>query len=175
MGQGLAQFFEENLKASLLKAKQVIIKGKTWYVCDILGERVFGQALVNHFDDALAVLEQMIKDENQAVRRSIGVSVHFFAKRKPNDVENMKRLFVGLLLPLVEDKRVFVVKGTGWGLKTIGRYQPELVVEFLREILDTKKISKLMLRKATKYLGPEFKAKMVALWGASIQKDKLKK
>ena len=170
VGQGLAQFFEHNLEASLLKAKEVITKGKTWYVCDIIGERVFGQALVDYFAVALTVLEQMTNDENQAVRRSLGVSVHFFVKRKPTEVKSMRRLFEGLLLPLVEDKRVFVVKGTGWGLKTIGRYQPELGLEFLEQILATKNVSKLMVRKATKYLGSKIKDEMVERWESGVPK-----
>jgi 3-methyladenine DNA glycosylase AlkD len=175
VGQGLAQFFDADLEASVLKAKEAIIKGKTWYVCDILGERVFGQALVDCFDGALDVLEEMVAEENQAVRRSLGVSVHFFTKRKPNNVENLRELFVHLLLPLVEDKRVFVVKGTGWGLKTIGRYQPKLGLEFLEEILATKTVSKLMVRKATKYLDTQIKDKMIRLWELGIQKNKSEK
>ena len=170
VGQGLAQFFDDNLEASLLKAKEVITKGKTWYVCDIIGERVFGHALVGYFDEALTVLKQLTGDENQAVRRSLGVSVHFFAKRKPKDIESMRRLFGAVLLPLVEDKRVFVVKGTGWGLKTIGRYQPELGLEFLEKILASKIVSKLMVRKATKYLDTKIKDEMIKRWESGVLK-----
>jgi 3-methyladenine DNA glycosylase AlkD len=48
----------------------------------------------------------------------------------------------------------------GWGLKTIGKHQPKLVENYLEETLETKKISKLMLRKATTYLDEEIKEKL---------------
>ncbi|MCW4016920.1 MAG: hypothetical protein NWF06_11160 [Candidatus Bathyarchaeota archaeon] len=83
VGQALACFLETELEASIQKATKVIIEGKTWYVCDIVGERVFGQALVSYFEAAVLVLERMTSLENQEVKRSIGVAVHFFAKRRP--------------------------------------------------------------------------------------------
>ena len=72
----------------------------------------------------------------------------------------MKRL-LSLVSARVEDKRVFVVKGVGWGLKTIGRYQPNLIEGYVQDVLKTKKVSKLMLRKATKYLDEKTKQKLL--------------
>jgi 3-methyladenine DNA glycosylase AlkD len=174
VGQALAQFPEKQLEKSLNKAKEAVIKGKTWYVCDIVGERVFGQALVLYFESAVSVIQKMTALESQEVRRSIGVGVHFFAKRRPNDTEEMKRLLT-VLLVLVEDRRVFVVKGVGWGLKTSGKHQPELIEEYLQETLKTKRVSKLLLRKATTYLDAKTKQKLVDLWQQAIQKNRLTK
>jgi 3-methyladenine DNA glycosylase AlkD len=163
VGQALAAFLETELEASIRKAAEIVAKGQKWYVCDIVGERVLGQALVAHFDSAFSVLERMTVLEDQGVRRSIGVAVHFFAKRKPKDSEKMKQL-LHLLAFLVDDKRVFVVKGVGWGLKTIGKHQPKLVEDYLKETLETKRISKLMLRKATTYLDEKIKEELVERW-----------
>ena len=163
VGQALAAFLETELEASIRKAAEVIARGQEWYVCDIVGERVLGQALVSYFDSAVSVLEQMTVSEDQGVRRSIGVAVHFFAKRRPKDVERTKRL-LALLALLVDDRRVFVVKGVGWGLKTIGRHQPKLIEDYLEETLEKKKISRLMLRKATTYLDEETKEKLLERW-----------
>jgi 3-methyladenine DNA glycosylase AlkD len=160
VGQALAQLLKTQLEASINKAKEAVIKGKTWYVCDIVGERVFGQALVDYFEPACPMLQKMTKAQEQEVKRSIGVGVHFFAKRRPKDVEAMKRL-LSMLSVMVEDKRVFVVKGVGWGLKTIGRYQPKLIEAYVQDVLKTKNVSKLMLRKATKYLDAETKQKLL--------------
>jgi 3-methyladenine DNA glycosylase AlkD len=160
VGQALAQFLETKLEASIYKAKEAVIKGKTWYVCDIIGERVFGQGLVDYFEAAFSVLQKMTSAQEQELRRSIGVGVHFFAKRRPKDLERMKRL-LSLLSVMVEDKRVFVVKGVGWGLKTMGRYQPKLIEAYVRDVLRAKNVSKLMLRKATKYLDDETKQKLL--------------
>jgi 3-methyladenine DNA glycosylase AlkD len=78
------------------------------------------------------------------------------------------RQLLPLLSLLIEDKRVFVVKGVGWGPKTIGKYQPKLVKEYLQEVLATKRISKLMLQKATAYLDEKTKEKLVNCWQHSI-------
>ena len=58
----------------------------------------------------------------------------------------------------------FVVKGVGWGLKTIGKHQPKLVEEYLQETLESKRISKLMLRKATTYLDEKTKERFMERW-----------
>jgi 3-methyladenine DNA glycosylase AlkD len=171
VGQALAAFLETELEASIRKAAEIIAEGQKWYVCDIVGERVLGQALIAHFDSAISVLEQMTVLEEQWVRRSIGVAVHFFAKRRPEDRERVRRL-MELLSLLIEDKRVFVVKGVGWGLKTIGKYQPKLVEDYLQETMKTKRISKLMLRKAATHLDEKTKEKLVECWQRSIQNKK---
>lgn len=170
VGQALAAFLETELEASIDMAKEVIVKGQKWYVCDIVGERVFGQALVFHFGSTIVLLERMTSLEAPEVRRSIGVAVHFFAKRRPEEAEMLRRL-LSLLSLLIEDKRVFVVKGVGWGIKTIGRYQPNLVEEYLRETLETKRISKLMLQKATAYLDEKRKEKLVTCWQHSVHEQ----
>jgi 3-methyladenine DNA glycosylase AlkD len=168
VGQALAAFLEPELEEAIRKAAEIVAEGRKWYVCDIVGERALGQALVAHFESAAPVLERMTVLEDQGVRRSIGVAVHFFAKRRPEDVERMKRL-LSLLSLLVEDKRVFVVKGVGWGLKTIGRHQPKLVEDYLKETIKTKRISKLMLRKATAYLDEGTKRKLAERWQHGVQ------
>ena len=129
---------------------------------------MLGQALVARFESAVSLLERMTILEDQGVRRSIGVVVHFFAKRRPGDVERMKRL-LALLSLLVEDKRVFVVKGVGWGLKTVGKHQPRLVEDYLQQTMRTKRISKLMLRKATAYLDEGAKRRLVERWQHSVK------
>ena len=168
VGQALAVFLETELEEAIRKAAEIVAGGRKWYVCDIVGERVLGQALVAHFGSTISVLERMTVLEDQGVRRSIGVAVHFFAKRRPEDVERMKRL-LALLSLLVEDKRVFVVKGVGWGLKTIGKYQPKLVEDYLQETMKTKRISKLMLRKATAYLDERTKSGLAEYWQHSVK------
>lgn len=58
---------------------------------------------------------------------------------------------------------VDVVKGIRWGIKTIGRIYPKVEVPFLIEQLKAKKkLSKLMLRKALKYLPEDKKAEVLA-------------
>ena len=57
-----------------------------------------------------------------------------------------------------------MLKGVGWGLKTVGKHQPKMVEEYLQEVLETKRISKLMLQKATTYLDEKTREKIVESW-----------
>jgi hypothetical protein len=47
------------------------------------------------------------------------------------------------------------IKGTGWGLKTLGRYYPDLTSEWLMRRVALQPYRALMLRKALTYLPPE--------------------
>jgi len=87
VGQALAAFLETELEASIRKAAEIVAGEQKWYVCDIVGERVLGQALVAHFDSAFSVLERMTVLEDQGVRRSVGVAVHFFRKEDPKTLK----------------------------------------------------------------------------------------
>jgi len=150
-GQGLIAINDVDLELSFAKAREYIIRGDVWYVVDIIGERPLGHGLLLHFDGAVGLLEGFTRDANPWVRRSVGVAVHFFAKRVRDDPARIERL-LALLAPLIEERDTSALKGIGWGLKTIGRYYPDLLVSFLHRELATKRPRKLLLRKATTYL-----------------------
>jgi len=54
-----------------------------------------------------------------------------------------------------------VVKGVGWGLKTLGRYYPDLVADWLAQqvVHRQQRYRTLMLRKALTYLPDEQRAR----------------
>lgn len=162
VGEALVSVLETDFEASMQKSHEYIIKGATWYVSDIIGERSIGKAVVKHFEQTLPYLEKFLGDENKWVKRSAGVAVHYFAKRVLDNQEKAKVL-LDVLAPHIEERQVDVVKGIGWGIKTMGRIYPEVVVPFLIEQLKAKKkLSKLMLRKALKYLPEDKKAEVLA-------------
>ena len=163
IGSALTCFTDYDLARALDKAKEYTIKRDIWYVTDIIGERVPGKALVNHFDETLSILETYYDEPNPRVRRSVGVAIHYFTKRVRKDQEKAKRL-IGLLSPYFEEKDIRIIKGIGWGLKTLGRYYPDLVVDFLKSQKD-RKPSPVLMKKATTYL-PQVN-KIEALWGQS--------
>jgi len=152
VGQALISLLRNDFDEAMEKSREYIVKGDKWYVTDIIGERSIGQALIEYFDKALPWLRKFLEDENKWVKRSAGVAIHFFSKRIRNEPEKTKRL-LSLVEPHIEVKQADVVKGIGWGLKTIGKYHSEILVPFLKKQLEAKrKLSKLMLRKATAYL-----------------------
>lgn len=161
VGEALVSFLETDFEVAMRKSREYIIKGATWYVCDIIGERSLGKATVKYFDRTLPFLKSFLEDENKWVKRSAGISIHFFAKRNREDPEKAKAL-LELLAPHIEEKQVAVVKGIGWGLKTIGKNYPGVLVPFLIEQLRAKKkLSKLMMRKALTYLPADKKAEVL--------------
>lgn len=83
------------------------------------------------------------------------MAIHFFSKRVLDEPNKTWRL-LNLIEPYVEEKQVDAVKGIGWGLKTIGKHHPDLLIEFLeRQFKSGKKISRLIVRKAITYLDEE--------------------
>jgi 3-methyladenine DNA glycosylase AlkD len=159
-GSALKHRLRSDRTACLNKAAEYVITGNRWDRCDCLGERVWGSALVEDFPKTYAYLTNMIDHRNRWIRRAVGVAVHYFAKRKPDSVTEMRRLLT-MLAPAFGERDRDAVKGIGWGLKTIGKYQSELLKAFLRVQTRRAHPTKLMLRKATTYLPASVKRQFI--------------
>ncbi len=158
--RALTCLLDKDLETVMERTREYIVKGNKWYVCDIIGERSLGQALVDHFDRTLPWLARFLTDENKWVKRSTGVAIHYFSKRVINGAQKTQKL-LELLEPHIEEKQLDVIKGIGWGLKTIGKHHPDLLVPFLEKQLKAKKkISKLMIKKALTYLGKDRRSRL---------------
>lgn len=116
-GQGLTELLPEHIDLVMEKSRQYIIFGDKWYVCDILGERSIGKSLVDYFDITLPWIEKFLEDESNWIKRTAGVSIHFFSKRIINQKERTL-LLLDILGPHIEEKQIDVVKGIGWGLNS---------------------------------------------------------
>lgn len=64
------------------------------------------------------------------------------------------RALLDFLGPLFEEREMDAVKGVGWGLKTLGRYYPDLTASWLeRQLVQQQRRPRpLMVRKALKFL-----------------------
>jgi 3-methyladenine DNA glycosylase AlkD len=151
VGSALAQRLESNMADCLEKTTEYVVIGENWAKCDSIAERVWGQALVCHFSQAYKHLARMRDHDNRWVRRAVGVAVHYFAKRRPNATAELRMLLV-LLAPRLGERNYDAIKGIGWGLKTIGKYQPKLLARFLKNQMKWEHPTRLMLKKATTYL-----------------------
>lgn len=105
VGQALIHLLDKNFEKVMRKSRGYIIRGDVWYVCDIIGERSLGQALVSYFEKKLPWLEDFLRDENRWVRRSVGVSIHYFSKRVLHEPEKTKRL-LKLVEPYIGEKQI---------------------------------------------------------------------
>ena len=158
----IASALRECLQADLARAfnwaHKYILQADVWYAADIFGERVPGPALLLYFDQALSFLALWREDSSPWIRRTVGVAVHFWAKRTRGAPEfwPQARALLNLLDPLFEEHELAAVKGIGWGLKTVGRYYPALLIGWLEEQLwqRHRHPRALMLRKALTYLPP---------------------
>jgi len=168
IGTALGQQIDRDLPGALARCCDYVVAADVWYAPDILGERVPGPALVSSFDPALALLSPWRQDASRWVRRTVGVAVHFWAKRSRGAVELTPRAeaLLTFLEPMFSEWDMDAVKGVGWGLKTLGRNCPELVADWLAQqiVPGQRRYRKLMLRKALTYLSDEQRAQSHRLW-----------
>lgn len=128
------QFLKDfNKISSAFKLAEVFItQGNKWYVCDIIGERVFGHALLVFPEKTLPQLKKFRSSKNNWITRSIGVASHYAAK-KGLDKQNAEKMFV-LLLSLSGSTDFHIKKGIGWGAKTIAKFHPSIIKKYDKEI-----------------------------------------
>jgi hypothetical protein len=159
IGSALGQQLGRDLAGVFARCHDYVILADVWYGADILGERVPGPALLADFEPALEQLGAWREDANRWVRRTVGVAIHFWAKRSKGTPELAPRAgeLLSFLEPMFAEWNMDAVKGIGWGLKTLGRHYPSLVAEWLaQQVVHQKQRHRaLMLRKALTYLSEE--------------------
>jgi 3-methyladenine DNA glycosylase AlkD len=145
----LAQVVERDLAGAFIRCRDFIVAADVWCAADTLGEGVVGRALVGHFQPALELLDPWRADDNPWVRRAVGTGVHFWAKRSRGAAELMPqaKALLDFLEPMWGEWDMIVVKGVGWGLKTLGRNYPDLMADWLPRQVGCRHRA-LMLRKA---------------------------
>jgi 3-methyladenine DNA glycosylase AlkD len=155
IASALGQQLDRDPTGAFDRCRKYVISADVWYTPDILGERVPGPSLLADFPATLSLLDPWRQDENRWVRRTVGVAVHFWAKRslgRPETCPQATKL-LDFLEPMFEEQDVDAVKGVGWGLKTLGKYYPDLASDWLAQVVQRRKCYRaLMLRKALTYL-----------------------
>jgi len=154
IGKALGEQLGRDPVGAFARCRGYIVAAGIWYGADIFGERVPGPALLADFQPSLALLAPWREDENAWVRRTVGVSVHFWAKRTRGERAAEAESLLAFLSPMFEEWQMDAVKGIGWGLKTLGRYYPELMTDWLAQQIGRRHRA-LMLRKALTYLSEE--------------------
>lgn len=119
-------------EASIQKTATYLSKAHIWYICDIIGERVFGHALLTHFDRAFESIEHLMRRGNCWLIRGIGAGVHFSIKR--GLPETKARQLFPLLLAHANSKEKEVKQGIGWAAKTTAKFHPRIIAYFQQEI-----------------------------------------
>jgi hypothetical protein len=159
IGAALGRQLDRDPAGAFSRCRNYIIAADVWYGADILSERVPGPALVVDFERSLTLLAPWRADANRWVRRAVGVGLHFWAKRSRGAAEHAGQAeeLLGFIEPMFEEWDMDAVKGVGWGLKTLGKYYPVLMSDWLAQLVvqDQRRHRPLMLRKALTYLSEE--------------------
>ena len=171
IAQALISLLQDDCRDCFEKAKEYMIEGDEWYVCDTFGERVLGYAMIDHFDKARSLFRKFVYDENHWVRRSVGVAAHFFAKKcRDGKRDDKKAAEILELLDLqICERDIRIIKGIGWGLKTLGRYYPELLVSYMKTQISAKRISAVIIRKCVTYLDEVSRNEILQLYQSKKQ------
>lgn len=126
--QNLDKRFDESIK----KACEFIVSGNEWYVCDIIGERVMGYALLHYPKKTIPLLQALSSHSDKWIVRTIGVASHYAIKK------GLKRKYVQqvfeLLLSLSDTTDFHTKKGIGWAAKTTAKFYPDLIKQYKTKI-----------------------------------------
>jgi 3-methyladenine DNA glycosylase AlkD len=164
IGSALSQQLGCDFAGALDRCRTFVIAADVWYATDILGERVPGPAMLADMCQALNLLAPWRVDTNRWVRRTIGVGAHFWAKRSRGAPECalQAQALLTFLEPMFQEQDADAIKGVGWGLKTLGKYYPELVADWLvlQVTQHRGRYRALMLRKALTYLPVKHRARI---------------
>lgn len=128
----LQQRLSNHFPQSIKKAVEYIISGNEWYVCDIIGERVMGYALLTDPEKAIPILKKLSKHKDKWIVRSIGVATHYALKK------GLQKKYVAqqfqVLLSLSDTTDFHTKKGVGWAVKTIAKFHPDAIKPFQQQI-----------------------------------------
>ncbi len=122
-----------DFEGSIAKACSYIQYGNEWYVCDIIGERVLGYALLTKPEDTIPILKQLAKHDDKWIVRTVGVATHY-ATKKGLDKHFVESVFQ-ILLTCTDTTDFHTKKGIGWGAKTVARFHPDIVSRYTSEIM----------------------------------------
>jgi 3-methyladenine DNA glycosylase AlkD len=166
IAKALTVLLQDDCRECFEKVKRYMIEGDEWYVCDIFGERVLGSAIIDYYEKTRPLFQEFIYDDNHWVKRSVGVAAHLFAKKCRGNKRDDKKAaeIVELLTPQICERDIRILKGIGWGLKTLGRYYPELLVPYIKTQISSKRISAVIINKCVTYLDNVSKNEILQLY-----------
>jgi hypothetical protein len=161
IASGLRRQLESDFSGAFDRCDGFTRLSSTWYGVDIFGERVPGPALVLDFDQAVEHIKLWRTDQDRWIRRMVGVAVHYWAKQahgKDQYRDNVHSL-LEMLEPMFSERHIDAVKGVGWGLKTLGRYYPSILTDWLED-QKSRPHTALMMRKAVTFLPKDMKIRV---------------
>lgn len=139
LGIMLQKRWEDGYAESIDKAVEYIADADMWYVCDIIGERVFGHALLSQPELTISEIKRLSNHPSNWVIRSLGAGIHY-AIKKGLAKKHVKTTFK-ILLSMANTTDKEIRQGVGWAAKTTAKFHPELIEHFQGAIDDPYKVA----------------------------------
>lgn len=150
----LSSHYEQSLR----QAENYILRGNTWYVCDIIGERVMGYALLTSPEKTIPILESYKNHPDKWMVRCIGVAAHYAIKK--GLVKNAVKQVFALLLSLAGTTEFHTRKGIGWAAKTTAKFHPDIIAQYQAQMTGNPSVNiwfhtkiRIGLSRSAKYAG----------------------
>ncbi|MBR9922369.1 MAG: DNA alkylation repair protein [Bacteroidetes bacterium] len=134
-----------DVEQTFAKAAQYIMAGTEWYVCDIIGERVFGYGLLTRAEACMPLFKKYIDHESPWVVRALGAGSHY-AVKKGLPKEEVRGLF-DLLLQQANTKEKEIRQGIGWAAKTCAKFHPDVIESYRTHIENENHVANWFRRK----------------------------
>lgn len=127
------------------KATEYISKANAWYVCDIIGGRVFGYSLLEQPVKTISEIKRLSKHKSYWVVRSLGAGCHY-AIKKGLEKKYVNTIFL-LLLTMANTNNKEIRQGVGWAGKTTAKFHPDIIDKHKKKIDDETMVANWFRRK----------------------------
>lgn len=136
---------EHHFQESLERATYYISLADVWYVCDIIGERTYGFALLNYPAKTIPIIKKLSTHDTNWVIRSLGAGTHYALKKGlgAEDADTMFRI----LLTMANTKDKEIRQGVGWAAKTTAKFHPDIIDRYQTEINNTEQVANWFRKK----------------------------
>ncbi len=139
LGKMLQQRLPDHYDQSLARAAEYISQADAWYVCDIIGERVFGVALLTQPERTIPEIKKLAKHPSFWVVRSLGAGSHY-AIKKGLGANHVEQVFA-LLFSMANTNHKEIRQGVGWAAKTTAKFHPDIIERYQSQIQDGEKVA----------------------------------
>lgn len=139
LGIMLQKRLDIDFTQAMEKATAYVADADIWYVCDIIGERVYGVSLLHQPEKTIPKLIKLSKHNTNWVVRALGAGTHYAVKKGLNK-NDVKRMFE-LLLSMANAKDKEIKQGVGWAAKTTAWFHPDIIELYKTDIENTEEVA----------------------------------
>lgn len=131
-GKILQFMLSKNPEESLQHTVKFLSAADVWYVSDIIGERVFGEGLIQMPDTMIEYVKTLSSHQSPWVVRACGAGMHYAIKKGIKQPYLFQ--FAEIILHHKLEKNIQIRQGMGWAAKTLAKFHPEIIKQALPKL-----------------------------------------